>query len=67
LAAPAEAERPSEANNEYLATCRYIAQRGEGPGVLVVGVSRKNGPVGFANAKRMEELGVELQPVDRLH
>ena len=37
LAAPAGApERPTEANNENLSTCRYVAPRGQGVAVLVV-------------------------------
>jgi hypothetical protein len=63
LAAPPEAERPSESNNDYLATCRYVAPRGQGVAVLAVSVSRQNGPAGFENAKRMEEAGFKIQPV----
>ena len=63
LAAAAEMERPPEANNEYLATCSYVAPRGAGVAVLVVKVSRKSGTAGFENARRMDEAGFELQPV----
>ncbi len=63
LANPAEVERPREANNEYLATCRYVAPRGRSVAVLAVTVSRKNGQMGFENARRMEEEGVPIQRV----
>ena len=56
-------ERPSELNNDYMAGCRYVAPRGESVAVLAVKVSRQNGPIGFENARRMEELGIEIQPV----
>ena len=63
LGAPPEAERPAEANNEYLATCRYVAPRGDGLAVLAVMVSRQNGRYGFDNARRMEEEGIRIEPV----
>lgn len=63
LGAPPETERPSEANNEYLATCRYVAPRGESVAVLSVMVSRQNGRYGFENARRMEEEGIRIEPV----
>lgn len=63
LGAEPEEERPSELNNDYLAGCRYVAPRGGSVAVLVVKVSRQNGPIGFENARRMEELGIEIQPV----
>jgi hypothetical protein len=63
LDAEPEEERPSELNNDYLAGCRYVAPRGESVAVLAVKVSRQNGPIGFENARRMEELGIEIQPV----
>jgi hypothetical protein len=66
LAAAPDAERPSEANNEYLATCRYVAPRGEGVVVLAVSVSRQNGKVGFQNARRMEEEGFKIQSMSGL-
>jgi len=66
LAAPAEAERPPEANNDYMATCRYVAPRGESVVVLTVSVSRQSGRVGFENAKRMGEGGIQIQPVSGL-
>lgn len=48
-----ESGRPSEANNEYLATCRYVAPRGPGIVVLVVMVhSREYGPAAFQTAKQ---------------
>jgi hypothetical protein len=47
-----EPERPSEANNEYMATCRYIAPRGEGVVVLTVTVSsREYGKMAFQTAR----------------
>lgn len=53
LGAPAgEAERPPEANNPFLATCRYVAPRGQSVVVLVVMVhSREMGKRGFQTAK----------------
>lgn len=63
LGGPVETERPAEANNEYLATCRYVAMRGAGVAVLVVKVSRQSGTAGFQNARRMGEEGIAIQPV----
>jgi len=63
LAGRPDAERPSELNNDYVAACRYVAPRGESVVVLAVKVSRQSGRVGFENAKRMEELGIQIQPV----
>jgi len=50
--ANSEADRPSEANNEYLATCRYVAPEGQGLKVITVMVtSPEYGRAGFETAK----------------
>ena len=47
-----ESDRPTEANNEYLATCRYVAPQGQGVKVITVMVNgAEYGRVGFQTAK----------------
>lgn len=63
IGAPAESERPPEANNDWMATCRYVAPRGQGVAVLVVTVGLQSAGAAFDNARRMEEAGVPTEPV----
>jgi hypothetical protein len=53
LGAPiSESDRPREANNEYLGTCRYVAPRGQGLAVMTVMVhSQEYGRAGFRTAR----------------
>jgi hypothetical protein len=46
-----ESDRPSEANNKYLATCRYVAPRGLGLAVMTILLhGRQYGRMGFRTA-----------------
>jgi hypothetical protein len=61
LGAPSESDRPSEANNEYLATCRYVAQRGEAVAVLTIMVhGQRNARGGF---NMLKEQPFEMEDV----
>lgn len=52
LGAPiSESDRPREANSEYLATCRYVAPRGQGMAVMTIMLhSPQYGRAGFKAA-----------------
>lgn len=52
LGAPiSESDRPREANNEYLATCRYVAPRGAGVAVMTIMVHGQSGRAGFSSLR----------------
>ncbi|MGH8195923.1 MAG: hypothetical protein ACREQ8_16225 [Woeseiaceae bacterium] len=53
LGAPiSESDRPREANNEYLATCRYVAPRGAGVAVMTIMVhGPESGRAGFRSLR----------------
>lgn len=48
LGAPSESDRPREANSGYMATCRYVAPRGDGVAVMTIMVhGHESGRAGF--------------------
>jgi hypothetical protein len=56
-----ESDRPSEANNEYMATCRYVAPRGEGVAVMTIMVhGHESGRAGF---RSLREQPFEIEDV----
>jgi hypothetical protein len=62
LGAPiSESDRPSEANSEYMATCRYVAPRGEGVAVMTIMVhGHENAHAGF---RTLREQPFEMEDV----
>jgi hypothetical protein len=61
LGAPGKADRPKEANNQYVATCRYVAPRGEGVAVMTIMV---HGPeAGRAGFRSLKEQPFESEDV----